>query len=99
MMPRPRARGKDPIRVPDADDLAEQVRKVRQDQGAPPVAIVTGIREWVHMRRQVAFDAHSRFWPGGEETFAGAAVVISRVGREPRVMASQQDLEDALLGG
>lgn len=99
MMPRPKARGKTPVEVVDVNDLAREVLQVSRANRAPPAAILAGTREWVHMRRQRDFMRYAGYWPGGEETFAGVPVVINREHGTPRVMATQQDLEDALLGG
>lgn len=100
MMPRPRARGpNNVIEVVDPRNLAEDCLRVFHYQKAPAAAIITGPRNWTLMRRDPGFREYSRFWPGGEETFNGIPVVISRVAGCPRVMATQQDLEDALLGG
>jgi hypothetical protein len=100
MMPRPRARGpNNHVEVVEATNLAEDTIRVFRHQNAPAAAIVTGPRNWIHMRRDPDFRRYSRFWPGGEETYNGVPVVISRTAGCPRVMATQQDLEDALLGG
>lgn len=97
MMPRPKSR-KTPVEVVDAHRLAAEAFGAQRALGVAAAAILTGPREWTHMRRQAAFTQHSRFWPGGEETFAGVPVVVSRYAGKPELMATQQDLEDALLG-
>lgn len=98
MYPRPRARGKQ-LDVPHAEKLAEECKRIQAEQRAPPVAIVSGHREWVHLRRQVAYGQFSRFYPGGEETFAGVPVVISRFHSTPQIVATPGDMEDVMLEG
>lgn len=98
-MPRPKARGPgNLVRTLPVEQLLEDLADVRRDLKVDAVAILTGPRNWTHMRRDPDFARHSQFWPGDEETFAGVSVVISRWADVPRVMATQQDLEAALLG-
>ena len=94
MMPRPRSR-KHPIELVDAADLVADVDAVVMDTGLQPAAIVTGIREWLHVRNQR--HAYSQFWPGGEETFHGVPVIVRRNMGKPQVMATQADVEELLL--
>lgn len=98
MMPRPRARGREPLVVPAADALAAEVERLRQANYVLPAALVTGHREWVRMRRDPQYRRHAQFWPGGEETFAGVPVVVSSMGTTPKILETQQALEDMLLG-
>lgn len=100
MMPRPRARGpNNVVEVVDPAALAQECVRVHRRLGVAAAAILTGARNWQHMKRDRGMGEYSRFWPGGEETFAGVPVVVDRNAGRPRVMATQQDLEDALLGG
>lgn len=99
MMPRPKARGPgNVVRTVPAAQLAQDLADVRRELKVDAVAILTGPRNWTHMRRDPDFARHSEWWPGNEETFCGVAVVISRWADAPKVMATQQDLEAALLG-
>lgn len=97
MMPRPRSR-KRPISPTPIDELAAEVAQV-VSEGPPPVAILTGMREWMMVRRQVDTRGHIQFWPGGEETFCNVPVIIDRRCSDPKVVATQGELEDILLGG
>lgn len=99
MMPRPKARGPgNMVRTVPVADLVEDLAQVRRELKVDAVAILTGPRNWTYMRRDPEFAKHSAWWPGDEETFAGVSVVVSRWADVPRVMATQQDLEAALLG-
>lgn len=99
MMPRPRSR-KHPVTRVDAEVLAQEVLQVRREYGVGcPAAILTGIREWRLVRAQRAARDHLAYWPGGDVTYAGAPVIERMYLSAPTVMATQQDLEDALLGG
>lgn len=98
-MPRPKARGRgNVVRTVPVLHLVQELAEVRRELKVDAVAILTGPRNWTHMRRDPEFARHSQWWPGNEETFCGVAVVISRWADVPRVMATQQDLEAALLG-
>lgn len=98
MYPRPRARGSRPLVVPAPFELASEVADVRRAYGADPVAVVTGSQEWRRMRRVEGFGDHAQFWPGGEETFCRVPVIVTHRAETPRVIASQADLENLLLG-
>lgn len=96
MYPRPSARGR-AIAVVHAEDLAEECRAIQADQGAPAVAIVTGRRNWMMIRRQEAYAKHGEWWLGGDETFCKVPVVISRYHSTPKVIATMLDLSEIML--
>lgn len=97
MYPRPRSR-KTPLEVIDAEDLAEDCAQARRENQMPAVAVLTGQRDWIALKRQLAFAKYGRHWPGGEETFCGVPVIISRWATSPTVIPTMSELEDALLG-
>jgi hypothetical protein len=94
---RPASRKKPVVIVP-ATELASDISDIRRE-GGYPAAIITGTREWAMVRNQVDAAQHLQFWPGDGETFDQVPVIIRPGVGAPRVMATQQDLEDALLGG
>lgn len=96
MMPRPRAR--DRIEeLPTAGELSAQIARIRRE-GGDPAAILTHIREWRRFQADPDFRKHWNGWPGGDETFDAVPVIITRDAGAPRVMATQAELEEALLG-
>lgn len=97
MYPRPRSR-KNPIEVIDANDLAADCAQARAEHQMPAVAVLTGQRDWIALKRQLDFAKYWRTWPGGEETFCGVPVIISRWATTPTVIPTMGELEDALLG-
>lgn len=97
MSPRPKWRGK-PLSVPTVDELSDEIGQLRLVERIEPVAVVTGFREWVVFKRDRAVLKHVVTWPGLEETFDGVAVIVRRPFDGVRLMATQRDLEDALLG-
>lgn len=94
---RPASR-KHPVIIVPAEDLVAHIAGVRR-QGGEPAAIITGTREWAMVRNQVAAGRHLQHWPGDGETFDQVPVIVRPGLGPPRVMDTQQDLEDALLGG
>lgn len=96
MRPRPRSR-KNPIRIVPAEDLAREVAAIRA-AGGEPAAIISGPREWRAVRVQAEAKAHLDWWPGDDETFDRVAVLVQTRFEWPRVIATQADLEDVLLG-
>jgi hypothetical protein len=99
MMPRPRSRKRPVVKV-NAEALAQEVLQIRRETGeGTPVAILTGNREWRLVITQPEAQAHLAYWPGGDVTYAGCPVIMRMALDAPRVMPTQQELEDALLGG
>lgn len=96
MRPRPASR-KRPLVVGRASDLAGEILPL-VDAHAPPVAVLSGPREWRMLRLQPDAKAHLRAWPGDGETFCGVPVIVRPGLGTPRVMETQGDLEDVLLG-
>lgn len=96
MMPRPRARDR-VEELPTVADLVGAIARIRRE-GGQPAAILTHIREWRRMQAQPEFRAHWRVYPGDDHTFDAVPVIITRSAGAPRVMATQAELEDALLG-
>lgn len=77
--------------------MARAIAELRAD-GLEPAAIVTGFREWRAVRSQAEAREHIEWWPGDDETFDRVAVLIRPGFEAPRVIATQADLEDVLLG-
>ena len=94
-MPRPASR-KRPVEIVAVDQLHRAVVAARRDTGLDAAAIITGPREWRMVQRQREYTAHGRFWPGGEETFAGIPVIVRPGLGAPQVLATQGEVEDAL---
>lgn len=96
MMARPRSR-KEPIQQASVDEMVADIANIRADGYSQPVALITDIREWREFHKQDGALDHCQFWPGGEETFDGVAVIIRRGVGKPRVIATQRELEAELL--
>jgi len=95
MYPRPRSRRTN-IAYPDLPKLKEQVAHAAFVYGTP-LAVVVGTREWQLARRLVAYRTMVQHWPGGEETFDGVPVIVRRHLGQPRVLVTQDEVDEALL--
>ena len=95
MYPRPIARGK-PLEVPDAEDMAEEIRLLRVDR-QEPAAILSGPREWSKFKQQPGARGHHQVWPAGEETFCLVPVIIRMGLGGAKLMLTQSDVEEVLL--
>lgn len=96
MRPRPRSRKRD-IDYVAPEDLIEDVRACRRETG-DPAGIISSPREWALTMQQPGARPFVRAWPGDGFTFDGVPVIVRRDLGAPRVLATQADLEDALLG-
>lgn len=96
-MPRPASRRR-PLAYTPPEQLVAEIARIRR-AGGEPAAVLTGIREWRICRVQPEAAQHVESWPGDDETFDKVPVIVLRGVGAPRVVATQQDLEDALLGG
>lgn len=97
MRPRPRSRLK-PLQVIPARDLAEAVEALQHERQAP-VAILSGFREWVVLKRDPEARHWLAGWPGDGDTFCGVPVIVKPGLGSPRIMRTMGELEDVLLEG
>lgn len=97
MRPRPRSRKK-PVELVPLESIAAEVERIRADQRVPPVAIVAGYRDWQMARRLVDQNGYIGYWPGGEMTFLGVPVIVTRALAGIEVVATQPELDELILG-
>lgn len=96
MRPRPASRRR-PLVTAKVADLVEEIEPLVRAH-AIPVAVLSGPREWLAVKAQPDAKPHLRHWPGDGETFMAVPVIIRPGLGAPRVMATQRELEDVLLG-
>lgn len=95
MRPRPTSR-KRPLAIVPVQTIVDEVAELRAE-GLEPVAIITGKREWLAVRKQPGSRGHIEWWPGDDETFDRVPILTRLNAGAPRVMATQQDMEAVLL--
>lgn len=97
MSVRPRSR-RNPVEYVPPLEVVEEIRALRRE-GHHPEAVLVGRREWALMRAQPEAQPHLFAWPGDPDCLAGVPVLTALRWSRPRVIATREEYEEALLGG